>query len=52
MAFAVSRRFMVDPEDAGLVAVERQRLAESMNVLTRGLEVPERGLGTTEEHDH
>ncbi len=52
MAFAVSRRFVVDPEDAGLVAVERQWLAVSTNVLTRCLEVPECGLGTAEKYDH
>jgi hypothetical protein len=52
MAFPVRRRFVVDPEDAGFVAVERHRLAVSMKILPRGFEVPERRLGTAEEHNH
>ena len=31
----------VDPKDAGLVAVERQRLAIALQILTRGLEIRE-----------
>ena len=47
-----SQAGLADPENAGFVAIERKRLSVSMNVLARDLKIPERGLGTAEEHNH
>ena len=40
------------PEDTGLVTVERQRLAVTLQILSRGLKVRERRLSAREQDDH
>ncbi len=44
--------WLVDSEDAGLVAVERQRLAEALKILERCFEIRKRGLAAGESYDH
>jgi len=46
------RARLVDSKDTGLVAVERQRLTKTLEVLTGRLKVRKRRLSPTESHDH
>src|SRR5579862_3969755 len=43
---------LVDPENAVLVAVERERLAVAPQILARGLKIRERRLSAREVNDH
>ena len=46
LTIAASRIFVVDAEDAGLIAVKRQRLAVLLQIAGRGFKIGKRGLGT------
>src|ERR1700760_3314244 len=52
VAWTFDRSGAVDAKDAGLVAVERQRLAVARQVLACGLKISERRLGTGKTHHH
>lgn len=52
LAITTSGLLVVDPEDAGLVAVERQRLTVTFQIAPGGFKIGESGLRTDEQKLH
>lgn len=52
MAIATGGGLLVHAEDARLFAVERKRLAEPIEIPSRGLKVRKGGLDAGEQHHH